>query len=455
MKTMMIRVAALAAVVALIVAACSGDDASDDSGADNTFAASSEELDAPTEAVSGEDFEDASAQAPGEGGADEPAVQQIQNQDRDIIFTADVSIGVTDVAAAGAEAIRIVESLGGFVFGQDSVATPVASNVLIFRISPENFQRALTELGGIGDVRSQTVSADDVTGVVVDLESRITTAQASVERLRTFLENATTVEQVAQLERELLDRETELERMRGQLRSLRDQVSLATITVRISEALSNPGLSLGLSAYPGHDDAGASCPGDGGLAVEEGALATLCYQITNTGDTPLTSIELTDTVLGIELGDLIIVFGDPTQILEPGQVIDLAYEVEVSRDLRTQTRVSAIPVNADGDPVTARQVAQTGSIFVGATDPGGLPGFGDGLSAGWDLLKNIAGLAVLAFGAILPFIWLIPVVWLAVRWRRRRQRATVEQLQDSPPDPASALAATSMETTPADVPPAE
>lgn len=431
------RIAIAAIAIVVIATACtSGDDSGGDgvgllnaSSADVAEATFAPGMDAQTQPFEVDD--DGAADRGSIGGsaeerAEPPAVddpsaaQQIRNQVRDIIFTADLSVAATDVATAAAEAIRIVEGHGGFVFSRDSAATPEAVTTLTFRVPPDGFQQALDDLATIGDVRTQSVAAEDVTGTVVDLESRIATAEASVERLRTFLEGATDVQQVAQLERELLDRETQLETLRGQLRTIRDHVSLATIVVRLSEALANPSLTLAVSAYPGHDDAGASCPGQGNLAVDEGSAATLCVQLTNSGDTPLSSIELTDSVLGIELDDMIVVFGDPGAVLEPGQMIDLAYEVEIERDLRTQTKVTAVPVNADGDEVDVRQVAQTASLFVNAIDPGGLPGFADGLAAGWDLLQNIVGVAILSLGAILPFVWLIPLLWLALRWRRRR-----------------------------------
>ena len=49
-----------------------------------------------------------------------------------------------------------------------------------------------------------------------------------------------------------------------------------------------------------------------GFTVEEGSAVTLCFEIFNQGDTPLVGLELTDTVLGLELADLSVVFGDPT-----------------------------------------------------------------------------------------------------------------------------------------------
>jgi uncharacterized coiled-coil protein SlyX len=263
------------------------------------------------------------------------------------------------------------------------------------------------------------VTADDVTERVVDLESRISTAEASVERLKGFLEEANDIVTIAELESQLLQRETDLETMRGSLRTLQDRVDLATIYLTLTEALSSPDLHLEVSGFSGHDD-GISCPAAGRIAVEEGEEATVCFEVTNSGDTPLAGFELRDAVLDVELGDLIVVWGDPQGILEPGQSMVLAYEIIVERYQRTQTRVSAIPVDQDGDRAEGREVASTVSMSIEALDPGGLPGFRDGLRASWDALLAIGGLLILLAGAILPFIWLIPLLWLGWRWRQRR-----------------------------------
>ena len=90
-------------------------------------------------------------------------------------------------------------NLLGSLATQDDLAD-CAENIsvlLTFKIAPEAFQTALARLGDIGDVRTQNVTADDVTERVVDLQSRITTAEASVDRLRGFLENAESVRTIA------------------------------------------------------------------------------------------------------------------------------------------------------------------------------------------------------------------------------------------------------------------
>ncbi|MBT8212294.1 MAG: DUF4349 domain-containing protein, partial [Acidimicrobiia bacterium] len=260
-------------VLALLVAACGS---ADDGATDTTEAVYS----TTTAAFATEDA-DGRAITGGEppkafdtlgSGAIAPVVAQTVNIGRDIIFRADLVVAVTDVAAAGIEATGIIEALGGFVFGQQTTGGPEAYSVLTFKVFPEDFQKALTRLGSIGEVRTQNISADDVTERVVDLKSRINTAEASVERLRALLAEAGDITTIAQVENQLLERETQLETLRGQLRTLEDAVSLATITLTLTEAQARPSLSVLVSAYPGADDEGQSCPGNGGgLDVDEGS----------------------------------------------------------------------------------------------------------------------------------------------------------------------------------------
>jgi hypothetical protein len=362
------------------------------------------------------------ADALGTGGV-EGSVLPTTDLGRDIIYTADLTVAVDDVAAAGAEATRIIEDIGGYLFGQETTALPEPHSVLTFKVAPEKFEEALTRLGSVGEVRTQNISADDVTERVVDLQSRIATAETSVERLRGFLEKAEDVETVAALENQLLQRETDLETMRGQLRTLQNQVDLATITLTLTGALSNPSIDLVVTGFPGHDG-GVSCPGDGQIRVSEKEAATVCFEITNAGDTPLAGITLQDTVLEVGLEDLTVVWGNPHDVLQPGQSIVLAREITVERNLRTQTRVSAEPVDQEGNRVEGREVAVTQSMNVAALDAGGLPGFRDGLEASWHALVWVGGVIVLFVGAILPLV--IPLALLAVLWiwvsRRRPQR---------------------------------
>jgi hypothetical protein len=356
-----------------------------------------------------------------ERGVVAPVAFQVSSIGRDVIFTADLTVAVTDVAVASDAATLKILTLGGFLFGERTTGAPNPASVLTFKVFPDDFHEALNRLGSLGDVRTKNRSADDVTERIVDLQSRILSVEASVERLRELMGSAGGVKIVVQVETELVARETQLETLRGQLRTLEDHVSLATIVLTLTEALSQPRVELMVTAYLGHDGIGASCPGRTDLAIEEGSDATVCFEILNVGDTPLTSFELNDPVLDLSLDDLIVVFGDPTGTIEPGETIMVAAEIVAERDLRTQTRLSAVPVNQDGQPLAGRSVANTTTIFLNVVDPGGVASFNEGLSASLGSLANLGRVLILALGVALPFIWLVPLLgWLYVRWRRER-----------------------------------
>ncbi len=435
--------AVLLLALAMLAAACTGGDGND-GAAELRFGDG--DAPAPTTVVAAEEAPAEESESLGDdaaGGeeavadralAESPAVavQALQPVDigRDIIFTGDLTVAVTDVGRSGEEATRIVESLGGFLFGQQSSGDPEPRSTLTFKLPPDQFREALRRFGELGELRTQNVSAEDVTERVVDLESRIETAEASVERLKGFLAGATDIEAIAELEAQLLDRETQLETLRGQLRTIQDRVDLATIFLTLTEALASPAIDFEVTAYPGHDDDGASCPGSSGLAVDKGGDATVCFGLRNVGDTPLTGFTLEDTVLDVTLDDLTVVFGDPAGILEPGQEIILAAEVVVERDLRTQTRVTALPVDQEGQEIEAREVAATRTLTLLAEDPGGVPGFSDGFQGALDVLATAGKVAVLVAGAVIPFLWIPLLLWLGWWWWRRRRPA------DRPVEPA-------------------
>lgn len=248
-----------------------------------------------------------------------------------------------------------------------------------------------------------------------------------MERLRGFLEDATDIKSIVELENELLARETQLETLRGQLRTLQDQVALATIILTLTEAASRPAIELSVTAYPAHDN-GLSCPGGPQLSVEQDTEATVCFEITNVGDTWLTGFELRDPVLDLEIEALIVVFGDPTAAIEPGQSIILAAELVPERSLRTQTTVTAEPVSEEGEPLPGRLTARTITIFIDAVDPGGIPSFTDGLQASWDVLVRLGQTLILTVGALIPFFWVPVVLWLVWRVRRTRSALTPSDL---------------------------
>jgi len=273
-----------------------------------------------------------------------------------------------------------------------------------------------------------------VTDRVVDIESRIITAAASVERLRTFLEAATDLEGVATLEQELLRRETDLELLRGQLRTLEDAVSLATIVIVLSEA-ENPRptavIEMVETAYFGHDG-GLGCPGADDVVVDEGDPVTLCYELTNTGRTRLTEIAMRNRQLGARPADFIVVTGDATVPLEPDERMILALEIEADYPVRTEPTVVGTAVGVNDQALRIElQVVEGEELLYMVEEDTSLPGFGDALSGAWETLQGLFGLIVVLAGVAIPFLW-VPLA-LAAIWYWRRRKQTPSSPPKSPP----------------------
>ncbi len=452
---------ALGVMLALIVAACSGDDddtsvaaaddggdfekvsgdASDDAAADDggfeEFAAPEPEPE-PAEGESDRALARQDDGGGGDGGADDSAsaTQPIDQGDqlagigRSIIFVANIEVEVDDVTFSAAQAKTQIAGLGGLVFGENTVVGERTTTRLEFKVQPGDFNEALRRLQGLGELKSQQITSDDVTEKVVDLQSRIATAEASVIRLREFLAEAVALEDIAALERELLQRETDLETLRGQLRTIQDQVDLATIFLSLVEE-APPAIEAFAEyavTFTEGADGGVGCPGARELRVDEGEDFTVCVQVINTGNHPLGEIEVRDNRLELRPRDFTFVDGADERPLEPGESLIAFASLDAPASGRSSVAVSADVVDEDGEPlrhgVSITQVEESAVSFV-ADDS--LPGFRDSLEASWDVLVRLGGVALIVGAVLLPFLWLPLLAWFGYRWWQRRRPPTTTE----------------------------
>ncbi|MFD5201944.1 DUF4349 domain-containing protein [Streptomyces sp. NPDC058375] len=187
--------------------------------------------------------------ADGDGGAAAPAAPDEQADGKaagkeaepkpgvsHVIRTATLSVEVKSVPRAVAAARGAAEGAGGLVASENAerLDDTYETSHLVLRVPQERFQEVLRELAGSGKLLSRTSNAKDVTGQVVDVDSRISTQRASVARVRELMDKAERISDVVALEGELSSRQADLESLLAQQASLKDRTSLATITLDLT-----------------------------------------------------------------------------------------------------------------------------------------------------------------------------------------------------------------------------
>lgn len=163
-----------------------------------------------------------------------------------VIKTATLDIGVAkdELGDALNEAVAIAGRSGGFVLSSDS-GRAASRGSLTMRIPSQRFEAVLVELEGLGKVRSESISGQDVGQDFVDLEARLTNWESQEAVLLKLMDRAATVQDTIRVQSELSRVQLQIEQIRGRLRFLEDQTSYGTITAKFgpvaAPAPSTPG----------------------------------------------------------------------------------------------------------------------------------------------------------------------------------------------------------------------
>jgi hypothetical protein len=154
-----------------------------------------------------------------------------------VIFTATLSLRAGNVQATVARATRLAEAAGGYVAGEHASMTrsrrtpPMVS--IEFKIPAAVYQSTLGALGSLGTNRSETQQAQDVTGTVADVNSRVASAEAAIAQLRKLLTRAGTVGGLLTVQDQIDQEEASLEALQSQQRALARETTYATISLTV------------------------------------------------------------------------------------------------------------------------------------------------------------------------------------------------------------------------------
>jgi hypothetical protein len=154
-----------------------------------------------------------------------------------VIKTASLRLEVEDGEFQDAfdRAEDVAARYDGFITRSRTSGRDARSGELTLRVPARDFETALGDLKRIGVLRSEQVTGEEVTSEFVDLKARLRHRLAEERVVLRLLDQADTISETLTVRRVLDEVQLTIERLKGQLRLLRDQTSLATVTVRIHE----------------------------------------------------------------------------------------------------------------------------------------------------------------------------------------------------------------------------
>jgi hypothetical protein len=128
---------------------------------------------------------------------------------------------------------RIATSLGGFVL--TSSTRDQSTGTFTLRIPAKKFDVAMERLRGIGEVKADDVTGQDVTAEFIDQTARLQILLDRRDLLQSLQNEATTSSEILRLAGLIEQTQLEIEKTQGQLRYLKNQVAEATIKVDLRE----------------------------------------------------------------------------------------------------------------------------------------------------------------------------------------------------------------------------
>ncbi|MFI6515784.1 DUF4349 domain-containing protein [Spirillospora sp. NPDC050679] len=233
MSVKTVMCALLLSLLAGLTAACAGGN-SDQGGSSSAQKATGRTGDTvPSEAAE----DPAGGAGTPTGGADSPksraGTPSRPAPARSVVYSAQLRVRSDNVDASVSRAKQMALDAGGYVENEASRSDPPASTVAL-KIPSARYAAVLGELSSrLGAKLSLQQQAQDVTGEVADVDSRVKSARDTLASIRKLLNRTGSIEEILKLEEELSRRQSDLESLQARQKSLRERTAYATVTVTL------------------------------------------------------------------------------------------------------------------------------------------------------------------------------------------------------------------------------
>ncbi|NLW99347.1 MAG: DUF4349 domain-containing protein [Actinomycetales bacterium] len=155
---------------------------------------------------------------------------------------ASLGLKVDDIAEAAEQVRQVAAEAGGSVIDErfgDEYYGPEGTSIerfgtMTISVPSERLDATLEDLSRVGEVRTRSSSSYDVEDEYVDVEARIATLEASIDRMRALMEQTEDIDQIVSLETALSARQADLDSLRARLTSLQNRIAMSPVHVTLT-----------------------------------------------------------------------------------------------------------------------------------------------------------------------------------------------------------------------------
>ena len=180
-----------------------------------------------------------SNEAVAEGYATSPETATASSSvNRKLIRNAEVELEIASFDDAIQKITALANEERGYVAttSSEKQANGKLKGQVVVKVLPENLDRFLQKIRGLGELKNQTLGTEDVTKAYFDTESRLKNARVMEQRLIDMLKKKSDdINDLLQVEKELGRVREQIEQMQGELKYWDSQVQFATVTIQLSE----------------------------------------------------------------------------------------------------------------------------------------------------------------------------------------------------------------------------
>lgn len=183
---------------------------------------------------------EAAAPAAGGSGGFAAANQAAEGLNRKIIYKANLTMQVEDYGKAQSDIRDLAALSGGYILQfTENTSNFEQGGTFVIKVPASGFSSFLKDLEQIKlkTPMQRSIQGQDVSEEYVDLEARLKAKQVVEARLISFMEKAVKTDELVSFSNELGKVQEEIERIKGRMRFIDQNVSFSTVEIRVYQRL--------------------------------------------------------------------------------------------------------------------------------------------------------------------------------------------------------------------------